>query len=50
MLCHSQGAEYAKNRAVGTTTKNPVAMLMGLSLEFWSLPPPQKIVFPRKYS
>lgn len=50
MLCHSHGPENAKNRAEGITTRNPVAMLMGLSREFWSRPPPQKNVLPVKYS
>jgi hypothetical protein len=42
--------EKAKNNAEGTTSKSPVAILTGLSLEFWNRPPPQKSVLPRKYS
>ena len=41
--------EKPKNNAEGTTIKNPVAILTGLSLEFWNRPPPQKNVLPRKY-
>ena len=42
--------ENPKNSADGITTRNPVAILIGLSLEFWSRPPPQKSVLPTKYS
>jgi len=49
-LCHSQGAEYTKKRTVGTITNIPVAILIGLSLEFWNLPPKKKTVLPWKYS
>lgn len=66
MLSHSQGAlaccqlaagdmermtyENPKNKAEGTTTNMPVAILMGLSREFCSRPPKQKTVLPMKCS
>lgn len=49
-FCHSQGAENAKNKAEGTTTRKPVAMLIGLSRELRNRPPKQKRVLPTKYS
>lgn len=49
MLCHSHGAEKMKNSTAGSTTKNPVAILTGLSLAFWKRPPNQNRVLPGKY-
>jgi len=41
--------EYERNKTEGSTTRIPVATLIGLSRVFCNLPPQQNTVLPAKY-